>query len=297
MTAPATNPAAICRPGRCAVLRQAMLVVAAMVSLGGCAISRQIVYAPDHDAVALEPGPAGLPQPIHVTSADGLDLAGYYWPGAPGDPDVAIYFHGRHWNAQRSANAARYLSGAGDAVIVASYRGFDDNPGRPSEDGLSRDAAAFIARARALGGPDARIWLVGHSIGAAVALRAAAQDGHVDGVIALSSFVRIADAAPRITRALIPDRWDNAAALAALHIPVIFIQGALDRLVPQGSAATLFAGYDGPASLVMGEESRHNPDMAQIGPWISQAIAAMAGGTLATLPAPPPGWVEKARRP
>jgi pimeloyl-ACP methyl ester carboxylesterase len=232
-----------------------------------------------------------------VRTSDGLDLAGYYWPGAPGDRDIVIFFHGRNWNAEMGANFARHLVGAGNAVMVASYRGFGDNPGSPSEAGILRDAAAFIAEARVRSGPDAHIWLVGHSIGAAVALHAAAQDRHVAGVIAMSAFERVAQAAPRLARAFVPDRWNNLAALKSLAIPVIFIQGGLDRFIPAGSGDDLFSAYHGPSSLVMGESSRHNPDMTILGPWITQAIDTMQAGTLASLPAPPHGWIEKVRRP
>jgi len=276
---------------------RAALSFALAASLSACALSRHIVYAPLDRPVAIRAEPAGQPQPVSVTTSDGLTLGGYYWPGRPNDPDIAVYFHGRHWNAEKSANSARYLAAGGHAVLVASYRGFGGNPGSPTQKGLLRDASAFIAKARDLRGPHARIWLVGHSIGGAVALHAAAQEPGISGVIALSSFVRIAEAAPRIARGLIPDRWDNRAALAALHIPVLFVQGALDRYLPAGSAETLLAEYAGPAALIVGEHSRHNPDMAQIGPWLIRAMAAMTAGSVDTLPPLPPGWIETARKP
>jgi hypothetical protein len=71
----------------------------------------------------------------------------------------------------------------------------------------------------------------------------------------------------------------------------------LDRFIPAGSGDDLFSAYHGPSSLVMGESSRHNPDMTILGLWITQAIDTMQAGTLASLPAPPHGWIEKVRRP
>jgi len=274
-----------------------MLGFALAASLGGCAsLSRHILYSPRHEPIPVHW--SGMPpQAITVTTQDKLVLRGYYWPGATGDPDIFLVFHGRNWNADMGANMAQHLVGAGNAVLVAGYRGFGDNPGHPSEAGLLRDARAFIAEARTLAGPDARIWLVGHSIGAAVALQAAAGDSHVRGIFAMSSFVRVAAAAPKATRAFIPDRWNNLDALAKLHIPVIFIQGALDGLVPPGSAEELFATYAGPSSLVMGETSRHNPDMTVLGPWLNQAVIAIEDAKLDDLPAAPAGWVEKGRKP
>jgi pimeloyl-ACP methyl ester carboxylesterase len=277
-------------------LRISLVAALLALSVGGCAtISRDILYSPNSrvETVAWTGTP---PQAITVTTTDTLDLPGYYWPGTPGDEDIILFFHGRNWNAERSANAAQHLAGAGNAVLVASYRGFGDNPGSPSEAGLLRDAAAFIARARALAGPNARVWLVGHSLGAAVALHSAARDQHVSGVIAMSAFVRIAAAAPKVTRAFIPDRWKNLDALKALDIPVVFVQGELDRLVPPGSADALFAAYQGPSSLVVGAASRHNPDMSLLSPWLNRMIDALRSQP-ADLPTPPAGWVLKGQRP
>jgi pimeloyl-ACP methyl ester carboxylesterase len=112
----------------------------------------------------------------------------------------------------------------------------------------------------------------------------------------MSAFVRIAAAAPKVTRAFIPDRWNNLDALKALDIPVVFVQGELDRLVPPGSADALFAAYQGPSSLVVGAASRHNPDMSLLSPWLNRTIDALRGQP-ADLPTPPAGWVLKGRRP
>jgi len=269
----------------------------AAMALGGCSLSRTILYSPGSEPPETIAWVAAAPQKLTVRTADGLDLTGYYWSGAARDPDIYVFFHGRNWTAERAANAAQHLAGAGNAVLVASYRGFGANKGRPSEDGLLRDAAAFIAKARDLAGPAARIWLIGHSIGAAVALHAAAADGPVAGVIAMSSFVQVTAAAPRFWRAFIPDKWDNLAPLAALDVPILFLQGGLDRFIPASSGDALFSAYPRAASLVMGETSRHNPDMRRLAPWINQAIVAMQDGSLADLPTPPAGWIEKIRRP
>ncbi len=274
-----------------------LLALAASLTLGGCALPRHILYSPGRAPPAAIAWVHTAPETMKVRTSDGIALSGYYWPGAPADPDIYVYFHGRNGNAERAANAAQHLVGQGNAVLIASYRGFGDNEGSPSEAGLLRDAAAFIARARELAGPNARVWLIGHSIGSAVALHAGAADGHVAGVIAMSAFARVTDAVAPVWRAFIPDRWDNLPTLKALTVPVIILEGGLDPFIPQGSGDTLFSAYGHAASLVIGENSRHNPDMNILAPWINQAIGAMQTGSLAALSSPPAGWVEKVRRP
>ena len=275
--------------------RYAVMTLAGSLLLSGCGISRQILYSPNA-APAQVNWVKDQPEAIQLSVKDGSALNGYYWPGTPGDEDIIVFFHGRNWSAARSAEFAQYLTGVGNAVVVASYHGFSGNPGRPSQTRMMADAAAFIAFAREKAGPNARVWLIGHSIGAAVVLNAAAVDQSIEGVIAMNAFSRVAAAAPRITRALIPDRWDNLTALKSLKHPVIFMQGGRDRIVPAGSGDELFSAYGGSSSLILGETAYHNPDMATLGPWLNAAIMAMQNGSLATLPAPPAGWIEKVRR-
>ncbi len=276
--------------------RYGVMTLAGALLLSGCGISRQILYSPNAAPAHIN-WVKDRPEAIQLTTQDGSPLNGYYWPGTPGDADIIVFFHGRNWSAARSAEFAQYLTGAGNGVVVASYHGFSGNPGRPSQPGMMRDAAAFIAFAREKAGPNARVWLVGHSIGAAVVLHAAAVDQNIEGVVAMNAFSRVAAAAPRITRALIPDRWDNLSALKSLKHPVIFMQGGRDRIVPASSGDELFSAYGGPSSLILGETAYHNPDMATLGPWLNAAIMAMQNGSLAKLPAPPAGWIEKVRRP
>lgn len=291
MTPPASNIAIVHR-----VRLHATALLLALPLLGGCAILRPAIYAPRTGHVPVT-WIHGAPATVSVPTADAKRLEGYYWHGAPGDQDIFVFSHGRHFNADIAAKYAQHLLGRGDAVLVASYRGFGPNRGSPSEARMMEDATAFLREAHRLAGPQARLWLVGHSIGAGVALQAAAHDAQVKGVFALSGFARIAEATPRIARALLPDQWDNRAALQAVKAPVVFFQGGQDRYIPADSGRSLMAAATGPARLLFGAQGKHSPDMTLLGPWISAAAAAMASSAPDALPALPAGWIEEARRP
>jgi alpha-beta hydrolase superfamily lysophospholipase len=268
----------------------ALPLLAATLAAGGCGIARQALYAPRAEAVTIADWTNTPPQTLDVRSADGLGLQGFYWPGAPGDRDVFLFFHGRRAHQGVGAKYAQYLRGRGDAVLVASYRGFGGNPGRPSKEGLLRDATAFVAKARELAGPGARLWFVGHSLGAAVALEAACSDGHPAGVITISAFADIREATPALISSVLPDSWDNRAAVRCIKAPMLILQGSADDIVPPKSAGELLTQTGGPAEAITMIGWTHKPVMQTLGPWTAQAIEALAKGSTAPLPPLPADW-------
>lgn len=268
----------------------ALPLLAALLAAGGCALARDALYAPRSAPVAIASWTGSTPQTLAVATSDGLSLQGFYWPPTPGDRDVFLFFHGRGAHQGIGAKYAQYLRGRGDAVLVASYRGFGGNPGHPSREGMLKDAAAFIAKARQLAGTNARLWLVGHSLGAAVALQSACTDGHVAGVVTISAFADLRDAAPPLTRPFLPDQWDNRTAAHCVRAPLLILHGAQDKLVSPASAASLLQNSGGPATAIAIADWAHKPVMQTMGPWVAAAIDTLASGPATPLPPLPPLW-------
>lgn len=274
--------------------RRYMAAIAAALALTSCAsVVRQEIYRPDATTIDIGQWTTNAPRPLPVRTADGLTLTGYYWPGDPADRDVVLFFHGRGSNQGVAARYAEHLTGHGDHVIVVSYRGFGGNPGSPTQAGLMIDGRAFVAKARAMTGPDAHIFLVGHSLGGAVALHVAATVP-VTGVVTLSTFDKLAESAPDGVGALLPDKWNNLDAVTKIHAPFVMIQGTADDRIDLNQADALFAAARSPAAFLTVSGAAHNPDMSRIGPVVTQAIEAIDSGAIATYPATrPAGWTVR----
>lgn len=263
-------------------LRPALVATALLLSACSAQI-RDAVYQAKPDPVAIGDWTSSPPQEISVATADGLSLQGFYWPGAAGDRDIVIFFHGRGANQGIAAKYAEYLTGRGDGVLVASYRGFAGNPGKPGEAGMIADGRAFVAKARALSGQDARVFLVGHSLGGAVALQVALRE-KVAGVVTLSTFTELDDASPAYAGPLLPDRWNNLDAVKRLTAPLVIVHGEADDVVKADQARALFAAAHHPAALVLIAGATHKPSMGKLGPLVSEAVAAMDAGALPSFP-------------
>lgn len=265
--------------------------IAASLLLTGCAAAvRQQIYKPSAAPIDVAQWTRTRPEPLPVRTSDDMTLTGYYWPGEPMDRDVILFFHGRGSNQGVAARYAEHLTGKGDHVIVVSYRGFGGNPGSPTQASLVDDGRRFIAQARDLIGSNARIFLVGHSLGGAVALHVAATTP-VAGVITLSTFDRLAQSATGDVGAILPDKWNNVDAVGKIRTPLVMIHGTADDRVDMDQAGALFAAAGHPTDWLIAPGAGHNPDMAKLGPLVSEAVEAVDDDVLASYPAAlPDGW-------
>ncbi|KPM16968.1 alpha/beta hydrolase [Citromicrobium sp. WPS32] len=177
------------------------------------------------------------PQTITAQTADGLTLAGAYWPPDEGVDQIVVVFHGNSYNHLVMAVRAEPLRVGGRGLLVASYRGFGDNPGKPSETGLHHDAEAWIAKARGLQ-PDARLYLFGFSLGGAVALEMAVRHD-VTAVATLGAFTSLKDAAPALLRPFVTEQYDNLETITRVNEPILLLHGTRDETIDPHMAERL----------------------------------------------------------
>ena len=246
--------------------------VAIALAVASCASTvRSRIYFP-------EPMPAGVswtgraPEEVTVSTADGLALRGYYWPPQSPGGDLIVYFHGNAGNRYVAARAAAPLAARG-GLLVASYRGYGDNPGEPHEAGLYADARAFVALARKLA-PDSRLYLLGFSLGAAPVLQVAAEE-KVDGVVTIGAFAGLADMAPPLAGFVLPDRFDNRASIARVAAPILILHAPGDELVPFAQAQVLRDLAPASVRLLRLEGAGHAVDFETLAPTIWDNIRQM----------------------
>jgi fermentation-respiration switch protein FrsA (DUF1100 family) len=253
-------------------LLRACVHVAIVLVLASCASTvRSRIYLP-------EPMPESVswsgraPEEVTTTTADGLKLRGYYWPPQSAGGDLILFFHGQSGNRYTAARMAAPLADGG-GLLVADYRGYGDNPGVPDEAGLYADARAFLSLARALA-PSSRIYLFGFSLGAAPALHTAAEE-EVAGVVTLGAFAQLKDVAPPLARGILPDRFDNRAAIARVTEPILMMHAVADEVVPFAEAKALQALAPNNTRLIRVEGAGHAADFVFLSPIVWENIHQM----------------------
>ena len=233
-----------------------VLVIAAAGYAGLLALmyvfQRRLMYFPD--ARRTPPADAGLPQAEEVLlkTSDGETLVAWHVPPR-GAKTVVLYFQGNAGALDLRVGRFRWLVEDGTGLVALGYRGYSGSSGKPSEQGLIRDAVTAYEFAAARYGP-ARIVLWGESLGTAVAIALAA--GHtVAGVILDAPFTSAADVAAAVypfvpVRWLIKDPFHSHARIARVNAPILVLHGVRDRVVPLRFGEAVFALAREPKRMV-----------------------------------------------
>lgn len=260
--------------------------ITAILTVAGCA---QLAQKERELVFRVEPGEArwfsGMPAGIQdlnipVKSAEGMQkLHAWWWPAADPKAPALLYLHGARWNLTGQLFRIEQLHEFGFSVLAIDYRGFGKSEGEiPSEQTVYADALAGWERLAQLQ-PDAeRRFIYGHSLGGAVAVDLAARlsaAGNANsgnplparGLIVESSFTTLADMARALSLSWLPvgmilsQKFDSAAKIAAVRMPVLVVHGREDRYVPARFSEKLYAAVAAPKKLLLVEGGSHNNSM------------------------------------
>lgn len=205
-----------------------------------------------------EPRPAEFVERI-VKEADGTRLR-IWQSGPPAEGKATIvFFYGNAGTLSDFADVGAALRTQGFGVVLASYRGYSNNPGFPSEEGLFEDARAILGTIPHISAP---VILWGQSLGSGVAARMAAE-GRASGLILQSPYTSIVDLAavayPMFpVRMLDTDPFDTLSLVPKIKIPVLIIHGTDDSTVPFWMGKRLALAFGNNASLVPIVHGGHN---------------------------------------
>ena len=206
---------------------------------------------------------SGLPlEEVRFQSEDGEKLFGWYVQSSPAAP-VLLWCHGNAGNIIHRLENMVELYRIGLSVFIFDYRGYGRSSGKPSEEGLYRDALAaqgYLVTTRGIR-PE-RLVLFGRSIGASVAGDLAVRKPAA-GLILESPFPSIA-AMARIHYLGLPMHWllsgrySLVERLARVTMPVLVIHGDQDDIVPIALGREVFEAARGPKSFYVIEGADHN---------------------------------------
>lgn len=149
---------------------------------------------------------------FELRTADGVNLAGQAWL-PPGCCAMIVVVHGIAEHSGRYAFIAESANRQGIGVVSVDLRGHGRSPGERSYverfDDYLLDVDALLVKAQQLA-PGCPLFLMGHSMGGAIALRWLAQRRQpMAGLVLSSAALKIGGDVPRLLVALAPllSRW------------------------------------------------------------------------------------------
>jgi pimeloyl-ACP methyl ester carboxylesterase len=208
-------------------------------------------------------------------------VSGWGIPSAQPGAKVVLYLHGNDGNVATSMAEIEPLRELGYSVFVIDYRGYGRSDARfPSESSVYEDAEAawdYLVRERRIS--PGRLYIYGHSLGGAIAIELAMRHPEAAGLIVESSFTSIYDMA-RLQRkySLLPikpflnQRFDSIQKVSRLRVPVLYVHGTDDEVVPISMGRRLFSASSGVKSFAVIEGGRHGDNAAVGGPAYRAAI-------------------------
>ena len=180
-----------------------------------------------------------------------------------------IFFHGNAGNLSfRGDNYRGLYHDCGFNVLAVEYRGFGLSGGVPGEALFRSDALEvfdwLVARPEV---DRSRIFLLGRSIGGAVATHLAAErQEQLAGLVLENTFTRIGDLVDivmpklRYFKFLLTNPWNNAEVLRRLQLPCLFISSGNDELIPRAMMKELHEHYPGRPRDWLFYEGAHHMD-------------------------------------
>ncbi len=212
---------------------------------------RKILYFPP---ALYHPPPAEM---VEIRTESGY--LGWYSQAKDDRPTIMV-FHGNASSIDSNMHIFRDLQATGFGVWSVGYPGYPGTAGKPTQENLIAAATEQYEHLSNMGVEN--IVFYGSSLGSGVASQLAAN--HPPQLLIVDApFKSVADIARKQmpflpTGLLLKDKWRSDQALKDLDVPLIWIHGTADTVIPISEGQRLFDGYGGPKTAYSLKGADHN---------------------------------------
>ena len=227
------------------------------------ALYSNLIFFPSKELCSC-PASEGIPhEEIFIETPDAERLHGYFFPSFEKTSKVLLYLHGNGDNV-----GGWYPAPVGiqkhipvNALLV-DYRGYGKSTGKPTIEGVIKDAFAMYEYLIQRGYKGGDISLYGRSLGGGIALEVATKK-KIHSIILQSTFTSLRDIAkdlyPTIPGFLIKNGLLNSIELIKkINIPVFISHGSKDEIISVKHSYKLFETAKEPKKLLILQGADHN---------------------------------------
>lgn len=226
-----------------------------------------VLYFSQNKFVYFPPTPSDQEQlagfdDIRVQTRDELELSAYFFPPI-GNKPIIIVFHGNASQPSWEVFKFRELMADGYGILLAEYRGYGGNPGRPNEQGLMTDGQAYLDWLGQGAYGQNPLVLFGESLGTGVAVNLAATNKNIAALVLEAPYDSIIAVATHHykfavgLRHWMRNKYESDRKIQDVKIPVLFMLAGDDRIVPKALGERLASMANQPKEIAIFEGASH----------------------------------------
>jgi alpha-beta hydrolase superfamily lysophospholipase len=264
---PDALPRALRRPPLGSRLGRLALFVAA-VAIGGCAYlserQGELIFRPSRDAWWGFNQDTSSFQDHWVAVGEGQQLHAWFLPAPDPTTPVVLYLHGARWNLTGSVTRIDRWRKLGFAVFAVDYRGFGRSANvAPTEELAYEDAEAaweYLAKMA----PGRPRYIVGHSLGGAIAVDLARRHPEAAGLVLEATFTSVRDMVDQSAWSFLPvgliltQKFDALSKIPEVKVPVLITHGTSDSIVPFKMGEELYRAAKSPKRFIKVDGAGHH---------------------------------------
>lgn len=190
---------------------------------------------------------------------------------------VFLFCHGNAGNITANLPNLQNLDASGYSYLMFDYPGYGKSSGSPSEQGLYFAGQAvydFLVKEK-LFQPD-QIIVNGQSLGVAVCIELASRNP-VRSVISESAFASTHAMSRELLKGIpiawfVSNKFDSLSRVQHLNVPILFIHGEQDQIIPPTHSQRLYAAANEPKFLLTIPDYGHNQVISEASEAFNAAI-------------------------
>jgi len=173
---------------------------------------------------------------VKIKTDDNIELLAWYHNKDIVNYKTILFLHGNAGSLENRIHKINHFNDMNLNFLIISWRGFSGNKGKPTENGLYKDAKSAVAWLNDNGIGEENIIIYGESLGTGVATEIA-QNKNFAGIILESPFTSMV-AAGKSKYPIFPiglllkDKYESDKKIKNIKSPILIMHGEADTIVP-----------------------------------------------------------------
>ena len=212
-----------------------LLITYFLVLLSTYAFQRNLLYHPKENNYFGDKLIVSI-EKVKIKTQDDIELLSWYHNKNINKYKTILFLHGNAGSLENRIHKINHFKDININFLLLAWRGFNENKGKPTEQGLYEDARSAVRWLKSKGISENNIIIYGESLGTGIATEIA-QNKNFAGIILESPFTSMIDAGknkyPYLpVRFLLKDKYESHKKIKNIKSPILIMHGKVDNIVP-----------------------------------------------------------------